>query len=451
MSTESDPLALMNQMIGQYRVGRVVMQAHSGLLYNGLDLTRLTSGGLPAAVWLQFFDQKRSRRVELVRKQADAWRQFQHPAFVPILGCESAAGSPALVAMEVGDGILLSERLAAGPLDVVEATKLALLICEALAEAHQLRFANLGISDESILLPRYASGGPRFFGIGLPMTIGQTELTACNYLAPEQLMSQSDCDERADIYALGVLMFRCLTGEYPIEIDGGSDRIAQLITKDRRDPRRWLGEAAEPLAQIIERCIQQDRADRFQTTDVLAEALRTSGVFLLEMAREKSDPKGIVLTPPPARAPEHRATSEQLTLSPKPAPDVIAAVIANSDRRGPATAVAKAAPARIAETALIGLILKDLRIESLLTEGGMSELYVARHLKLPRSWIIKVGTPELDAKAPKWFEQEAHVTAALKQRGERVAEVIDWDTLPDGRAYMVMEQIVGKSLDRVVE
>lgn len=446
---------LNGQMVGQFRLIQPLPQARSGLIYHGRDLAR-TFGETPAPVWLQLFDRKRSRRADLIRAQADAWRAFQHPAYLPIVGCETPASELALLGVDAPEGMLLSERLADGPLAAVDGARMALLLAEALADAHHRGLANLAISEESIVLPRHGTGGPQFFGFATAIAFERTDTDLWHYLAPEQIMSQ-ECDERADVYALGVVLFRSVTGHYPIEVDAtASDRVAQLVTRDRSDPRRWLNGVGEPIAQIIERCIQPNRNERFPSGAAVAEALRASGALLPEVERETSDPRGIVLTPPPKRAPEKRATAEQETLSPTPAPEIVVAVVARSttaDRHGTSTPAeaATAAASKPCETDLIGYRLKELRIESRFAEGGMSELYVARHMRLPRTWLVKVASAEFAKRAAEWFEQEAHVTALLRQHGvPRVVEVIDCDWLPDGRPYMVMEFIQGTTLERVL-
>jgi serine/threonine protein kinase len=194
---------------------------------------------------------------------------------------------------------------------VLEVARLALLLCELLVDAHRRGLVHLGLCTESILVPQHSGGGPQLFGIGLPKGCDWTQLETYQFLAPEQL-SSATCDQRADVYSLGVVMFRCATGQYPVEVAGGVGAAARQTS--RRDPRRWLSADAEPLARIIERCIQEDPADRFQTSTALAETIRSSG--LLRVEKPRSGNANIILTPPAAQEPEKRAGIDQTTLPP---------------------------------------------------------------------------------------------------------------------------------------
>jgi serine/threonine protein kinase len=433
MSTEQDPLGISGTMIGQFRVGSAMADAPSGWRYTGRDLHRV-NGNVPAAVWLQFFGPHAS--AELVRAQAGAWLGYKHRAFVPLIGHETEENQRTLVATEAGDGVLLRRRLLAGPMPTVEVAKLALLLCELLVDAHQRGLVHLGLCTESILVPQHGSGGPQLFGIGLLKGFDQNQLETYQFLAPEQI-SSSPCDQRADIYALGVVMFRCATGQFPDEVTGPGVEAARLASRHSRDLHRWLSGEAEALTSIIERCIRTDPTDRFQTSSALAEAIRHSGLL---QGGPRSDRANITLPPPATQEPEKRASIDQTTLPP------------TVPRASPNQQQPMVEPARqlAGKDDLVGQRVKDLLIEKLLEETASSRIYVAKHTRLPRSWVVKVAKGRR-RDAAKCFEQEARVTAALRERGQRVAEVPDWDTFPDGRPYLVMELVEGRTLDKVLK
>jgi serine/threonine-protein kinase len=410
MMATDDPLGLMGEMIGQFRVGSAIARVGSGFLCGGRDLTRM-DGTSPTPVWLQFFDWQRSAYEGLIRKATDEWRPFRHPAFSAIIGCETLPNYPALVAMEVGKGTPLTEVLAKGPMAPIEVTKLALVLCEGLNDAHQRGLLHLGISCATILVPRFDGEHPSFFGFDIPAPPA-TSVDGGRHLAPEQLMAAIECDQRADIYALGMVMFRCLAGEYPTE--GPS-----------RSLRDRIPSSSTAIAEIVEQCLQVDRAHRFQTSAVLAHALR---YCLRPPEANAAPPRRIALPAPTSMEPKWRATADQATLP------------------------SSAAPARkpAANEDLIGQQIKECRVERLLEEGGSSRIYLATHCRLPRQWVVKVAKGPRIKDVEQWFEQEARVTSVLRQQGERVVEVADWDRLPSGRPYIVMEFIEGRSLDKVL-
>jgi serine/threonine-protein kinase len=419
----------MDTMIGRFRVGSAIPDAPSGLRYNGRDLARV-EGKLPRPVWLQFFGQQAS--PNLVRKQANAWLGFEHTAFVPFVAYETEPGKRVLVATDVGNGMFLRRRLQAGPMPTVEVAKLALLLCELLVDAHHRGLLHLGLCTESILVPQHGSGGPQLFGVGIGQPLEWSQLEINQFLAPEQ-MASGHCDQRSDVYSLGIVMFRCATGQYPVDAPSSPSRA---VSGHPRDPRRWLSSDAEPLARIIERCIAADPAHRFQTSTALADAIRSSGLLHGEHC------SGIVLTPPTSLEPNKRAGIDQSTLP----PTAVAGTAALISPPEPASA-----PARRGAVLdnLVGQHIKELRIERLLEETASSRIFLAKHTRVPRSWVVKVAKGRrLDA--AKRYEQEARVTAALRERGERVVEVLDWGQLSDGQPYLVMELVEGRTLDKVL-
>src|SRR5262249_7147617 len=146
-----DPLGIRGRTVGGYRVGPPLESDHSGLVYLGWDQQG-------REVFLQFFDAKREQHARL-RDQGAAWRAFQHPVFLRVL--DFHAESPSFVAVEKRAGWLLCERLASGPLEPQETLKLVQLLAQGLAAAHAAGLQHLGISEETILLPRYEDDLPQ--------------------------------------------------------------------------------------------------------------------------------------------------------------------------------------------------------------------------------------------------------------------------------------------------
>lgn len=441
MTAANDPLGLQGQMIGQFRIGHALEGARSGLVYRGWDYAAMGATGEYTPVWLRFFDPSWARNVYGLVRQVEKWRTFEHPRYLKIIGCEMESAHPPLVACAPGDGVVLSERLAAERLDVVQAVKLVLAVAELVERAHVDGLVHLGINDESIVIPKYGNAGPALLGFGIAARFERSDLSAWHYLAPEQLVAQSECDPRADVYALGVLLYRCLAGRYPVAVADGlsADQVAgQLLFGARRELRPHLDVVPidGTLVTTTERAIHLDRAQRFQSVAEFIRALKSSGLPLSEIETEKSDPKGNLATPPPAGSPELRANADERTMSP-------GAAVVKSDVRPKTEVLPSETPAD-----LIGMVIKDVRIERPLAEGGMAKIYLAKHVELDRTWAVKVADLSVAVNAERYFHQEARVTAMLRERGEkRVVEVRDRGKFPDGRPYMVMEFIVGKTLD----
>ncbi|MBL9005876.1 MAG: protein kinase [Myxococcales bacterium] len=94
-----------------------------------------------------------------------------------------------------------------------------------------------------------------------------------------------------------------------------------------------------------------------------------------------------------------------------------------------------------------GQVINDTyRIERLLGAGGMAEVYVAAHTRLPRRFAIKVMNVEASQRAPflARFRREAEILGML--RNPHIVDITDWNALPDGSPYLVMELLDGEDL-----
>ncbi len=109
-------------------------------------------------------------------------------------------------------------------------------------------------------------------------------------------------------------------------------------------------------------------------------------------------------------------------------------------------------PASPAADPMIGTVIDErYRVEGLLGEGGMGSVYVAEHLKLHKRVALKVIHPEFagDGELAARFAREAMASAQLDH--PHVASALDFGTLPEGSAYLVMELVRGESLSNLIE
>src|SRR5262249_25036540 len=125
-----------------------------------------------------------------------------------------------------------------GRLPVPEATHYALQACEALAEAHAMGIVHRDLKPANLFLTTRTDGTPCVkvldFGISKGPNDGDDELTKTqavlgspSYMSPEQMRSARTVDARTDIWSLGVLLYRMITGELPFR----ADTMAALVTK----------------------------------------------------------------------------------------------------------------------------------------------------------------------------------------------------------------------------
>jgi serine/threonine-protein kinase len=193
-------------------------------------------------------------------------------------------GSPFIV-MEFLDGMTADELLESGHvLTIGEAVEYTIQVCEAVAEAHargiihrDLKLANLFMTSSA---DKRALVKVIDFGLSRPVDRDSKRITkdmalmgTPAYMSPEQLRSADDIDTRADLWALGVVLFELLTGQVPFTGATSPEVCSQVLTGAPLDPRRIRPEIPDRLAAIIARCLQKDRELRYATVTELAEAL----------------------------------------------------------------------------------------------------------------------------------------------------------------------------------
>jgi serine/threonine-protein kinase len=226
------------------------------------------------------------RRARFVR-EARVLARLRHPNVVTVHDMGEWRGEP-WIAMELVEGGTLAERIAAGrtSLECLSARDTARLARDAalgLAHAHTLGIVHRDVKPANLMIERDGQLRVGDFGIGKATSaddsLGIDRMTGDgrtvgtpSYMAPEQLRA-GQVDGRADLYALGVVMFECLTGRRPFEGVSVASVVARTLTEDPPDPRAVAADLPEGLAAIVRRLLAREPDQRFATGAELAEAL----------------------------------------------------------------------------------------------------------------------------------------------------------------------------------
>ncbi len=217
--------------------------------------------------------------VERFRREAVAAARLTHPNAVAIYDTGQERDVVYLV-MEYVDGPSLRDVLQhSGPMDPGVVAALGEQVASALGEAHAQGLVHRDIKPANILLTSDGVAKVTDFGIAKALSGQESTLTTpgtvvgtAAYVAPEQLEGQ-DVDARADVYALGVVLYECLTGQPAFQGDTPTATAAARLHRDLRPPRQVRADVPRSLDDIIVRSTRRDRTNRYPDGSSLAAAL----------------------------------------------------------------------------------------------------------------------------------------------------------------------------------
>ncbi|MEC9073393.1 MAG: serine/threonine-protein kinase, partial [Myxococcota bacterium] len=193
----------------------------------------------------------------------------------------SSADNLNYLVTELVDGASMADLLREAPPMLPEVgVMMCLGVCEALVHAHAHQVIHRDVKPENILMGRDGVVKLTDFGIaqivGLEsMTITGTLVGSPAHMSPEQVESSRDLDERADIWALGTVLYGTSTGgSLPFDSPHPHGVLRKIVEGKYEDPRRRNPHVNSALAGIIGRCLKRSRDERYQTMMDLGDALR---------------------------------------------------------------------------------------------------------------------------------------------------------------------------------
>jgi eukaryotic-like serine/threonine-protein kinase len=230
-------------------------------------------------------------RLARFSREAQLLASLNHPNIAHIHGLEESDGTRALV-MELVEGPTLADRIAQGAIPLDEALPIAKQIAEALESAHEqgiihrdLKPANIKVRPDGTVkvldfglakLAGPSEGGPHAgvgAGFSRPDTISPTLsmqatmagiiLGTAAYMSPEQARGGS-VDRRADLWALGVVLYEMLTGTRLFDGATVSDTLAQVLMKEP-DWSALPARTPAPIRRLLRRCLEKDRKRRLDS------------------------------------------------------------------------------------------------------------------------------------------------------------------------------------------
>jgi protein kinase-like protein len=197
---------------------------------------------------------------------------LEHPNVVPIHDAGEIDGQ-LYIAMRLVEGSDLKALLRAGPLEPAKTIRILEQVAGALDTAHSRGLVHRDVKPSNVLLDERGHAYLADFGLSRRLGEAATALGAANslgtidYVAPEQI-GNGEIDGRADVYALGCVLYECLAGQPPFRRTSEAATLyAHLEEEAPAFPR---------LEQVFPRALAKDPSERFETCGELVEAARTA-------------------------------------------------------------------------------------------------------------------------------------------------------------------------------
>ncbi len=238
---------------GAYRVESFLAEGGMGAVYKGTQI-RLKR---PVAIKIMRRDMGADHDFEeRFEREAQAMAKLNHPNIVSVIDFGEAGADYLFITMELIDGVDLMDVIRSGEMTQEMALSLLPQVCDALQFAHAHGIVHRDIKPSNIMMTRDGRVKIADFGLAKRVDTGNafrtrtgTSMGTPDYAAPEQFDPSEPIDHRADIYALGVMIYQMITGTLPRGAwRPPSERVSVSSQWDK----------------IVSRAIQSDPADRYQ-------------------------------------------------------------------------------------------------------------------------------------------------------------------------------------------
>jgi WD40 repeat protein/serine/threonine protein kinase len=253
-------------VLGRGGVG-VVYKARQVKANRLVALKMLLAGGHASAAEMDRF-----------RIEAEAIARLQHPNIVAVFEVGEHQGVP-FFSLEFCPGGGLDGKLAGTPLPPREAATLVECLALAVQAAHDKKIVHRDLKPANVLLSE--DGTPRISDFGLARKldeVGQTQTGSVmgtpSYMAPEQAQGRThEVGPLADVYALGAILYQCLTGRPPFQAASYTDTVRQVLEQEPVPPRRLNDATPRDLETICLKCLHKEQAERYRSAAELADDL----------------------------------------------------------------------------------------------------------------------------------------------------------------------------------
>ncbi|MBI5546415.1 MAG: protein kinase [Deltaproteobacteria bacterium] len=273
------PIKVGDLLQGKWRIDKRIGQGGMGSVYLAHDVS------LDRKVAIKILAPDLCNDAEFVarfEREAKATANLEHPNVVLVYAVGEHFGRPFIV-MKYLEGQSLARYLKKNPdgLPPDEVLEIFQQLCSGLGFIHQKGFIHRDIKSANVHIGPDGKATILDFGI-LRDVRSQQSLTRVgvvmgtpHYIAPEQALGRP-IDHRVDLYALGVLLYECLTGTPPYDADSAKQLIEMHLKASPPDPCCLVPDLPLPAGEVVRKAIAKKADERFQSAEEMAAALEAS-------------------------------------------------------------------------------------------------------------------------------------------------------------------------------
>jgi hypothetical protein len=252
----------------RFVIERLAGSGGMGAVYRSLD--RLT--GAPVALKMMSYPGRHDDRFA---QEARVLATLQHPAIVRYVAHGSTTRGQAYLAMQWLDGEDLATRLSRVGLTVPESLAVVRRLAEGLSLAHARGLVHRDVKPSNVLLAQDDPSRATLLDFGIvhmglsemgptarPRTRTGTVLGTVGYMSPEQAIADRQLDARTDVFALGCVLFECLTGQPAFRGEHVAAVLAKVLRAEAPRVRELRPELPAELDEFVARLVAKERAGR---------------------------------------------------------------------------------------------------------------------------------------------------------------------------------------------
>ena len=277
-------LAPGTEILGKYRIDRVIGKGGMGIVAAAHHL-RLDQRVAIKMMQPEYRDQ--GDLTERFLREARAATRIEGEHVARVLDVDVLEDGTPFMVMEYLEGHDLSSVRASGvALDVPVVVRHVAEACSALGQAHTKGIVHRDLKPANLFLTTREEGPPivKVLDFGISKISSATEqvsitttavvMGSAEYMSPEQMLSTRDVDARADIWALGVILYELLTARIPFPGETVTQVCALVMSKPPAPPRSIRPAIPQGLEDVVLRCLAKEADARYQNVSELVAALR---------------------------------------------------------------------------------------------------------------------------------------------------------------------------------